>query len=151
METPQSQAADLPCFRCGECCRRFQVLLERSEARRIADYLGITMDELIGKYADPRWPGADKYLIRHSKGSCMFLRGDGREFLCAVHRVKPRSCIEWAAALSRPECRRGLESYWRLTVDGAGEILGAPAKMKAFQQFLDSFAENSGRTPQNDK
>ncbi len=136
--TDPERLSDIACFRCGECCRRYQVLLERAEVQRLADHLRISPDEFIEQYADPRWPGTDKHLMRQVEGNCPFLRGGDREFLCAVHEMKPRPCREWAAALSRPECRRGLENYWQLTVNSAGEVQGAPENIQSFRDFLTS-------------
>ena len=127
---------EITCFRCGECCRKYQVLLEREELRRLADYLHISASEFIEKYSDPCWPGTIKYLVRQVEGACPFLRGDDKEFLCSVHVVKPGACRAWAASQSQRECRQGLKRYWNLSLDSAGEVNGKPDDVRAFKYFL---------------
>jgi Fe-S-cluster containining protein len=126
----------LQCFRCGECCRRYQVLLEKGEAESLAEYLGLKLPELKELYTDTRWPGRDKYLLRQGETGCPFLRQQGREFLCAVHEIKPQSCRDWTPGLDRRECREGLMGYWGLTTNPRGEIEGPAEKIKEFQDFL---------------
>ena len=121
------------------------MLLERDELRRLADYLHISAGEFIEKYSDPCWPGTVKYLVRQIEGACPFLRGDGREFLCFVHKVKPGACRAWAAASSKSECRQGLERYWHLSLDNAGRLAGKPDDVRAFKNFLES-CEAGGAT-----
>jgi Fe-S-cluster containining protein len=126
----------VPCFRCGQCCRCYQVLLEQGEAERLAEHLGLDMAELKALYADARWPGRDKYLLRQEAAGCPFLRQQGQQFLCSIHDIKPQSCRDWTAGLGRRECREGLTGYWRLAVNARGEIEGPAEKIKEFQNFL---------------
>jgi Fe-S-cluster containining protein len=99
----------ITCLRCGNCCSRYQVLQEGGEAQRIAEYLNITMDNLIEKYADNTWPIGGKYLIRQIDGGCSFLRRQNNQVLCSIHEVKPQACCDWTPSLSRRECREGFE------------------------------------------
>lgn len=126
----------LPCFRCGECCRRYQVLLEQGEAERLADYLGLSVRELKDRYTDDRWPGKDKFLLRQGETGCPFLQQQGREFLCAIHNVKPQACRDWTAGIDRRECREGLSAYWGLAFNAEGEIEGEPDIIREFQDFI---------------
>jgi Fe-S-cluster containining protein len=129
----------LPCFRCGECCRRFQVLLNPDDVRRLADYLGISITEFSGRYADPRWPDENKVLVRHTEEGCPFLQGRGREFRCAVHPVKPVACRDWAASYTQPECRRGLERFWGITPGTEGKWQGSPEALQEFRSLLEYY------------
>ncbi len=131
----------LACFRCGECCRRFQVLLDNTEAEHLARYLGLSLPDFRTHYADPRWPGVDKCLLRQVNGKCPFLSGEKKEFLCTVHQEKPKPCRDWAADLAKPECRHGLKELWRLRVDNAGILEGTPEDVQAFRDFLSALAE----------
>jgi Fe-S-cluster containining protein len=131
------QAVGIPCFRCGECCRRYQVLLERVEVEQLADYRHVSPEDFIALHADRRWPGSNKWLVKQLEGCCPFLRGDDKEFLCAVHEVKPRACREWAASLEHPECRRGLKNYWHLEVGRGQELHGTEKDIKEFEKFLN--------------
>ena len=126
------------CLRCGNCCSRFQVLVERPELERIAGYLGISQARLIAEYADWRWPVAGKYLIQHRQGRCAFLKQEGRQFLCSIHPVKPQPCLDWQFSLFRPECRQGLESNWQLGVDEEGEPAGSPESLERLNAYLGS-------------
>jgi len=123
------------CFRCGECCKRYQVLLDAAEANRLSEHLGISLADFRTRYADPRWPGSDKLLLRQSSGACPFLHNSNKEFLCTVHKLKPGPCREWAADLSKPECKRGLKSQWELTVDNTGCLQGASGDIRAFLEY----------------
>jgi Fe-S-cluster containining protein len=115
VKNPKEESREISCFRCGECCRKYQVLLERDELLRLAGYLHVSAGEFIEKYSDRR------------------------EFLCSVHKVKPGACRAWAAAPSRRECRQGLERYWHLSLDSAGQFTGKPDDVRAFNNFLGSF------------
>jgi uncharacterized protein len=126
----------IPCFRCGECCRRYQVLLEQNEAERLAEFLGLDLAGLKTQYTDPRWPGLNNYLLRQEKTGCPFLRQNDREFLCSIHNIKPRACREWTGGLDRRECREGLAECWQLAVSAAGEVEGARDLVKSFEDYL---------------
>jgi len=127
----------ISCFHCGECCKRYQVLLDDGEIERIADYLGMSQKQLKQEHTDPRWPVPDRYLLRHwESGGCTFLVQRGKEALCSIHVVKPNACRDWAPALSRKECGQGLARVWGLSVNAAGDICGADSNKQAFQEFL---------------
>jgi len=129
---------DTKCFRCGECCRRYQVLLDHGEETRLAEYLDLSPESFRMQYADTRWPSADKCLVRHVDGGCPFLRIKERDHLCTVHSVKPQPCRDWAADLAKPECIRGLKEVWGLSVDDAGHLNGTPEDIHTFQVFLNA-------------
>ena len=133
-------AKDVICFRCGECCRRFQVLLDRAEVQRLAEYLGLTPEAFVSTYGDPRWPGRDTWLVKHIDNHCPFLIARDKEYLCAVHAAKPRTCREWAAAYGRTECRRGLKTCWQLEIDSEDHPRGKPEDLQAFRDFMNRCA-----------
>ena len=135
------QSSSVTCFRCGECCRRYQVLLNPAEIDHIAKHLGLSLEDFRARYADPRWPDTDKCLVQQSSGACPFLRGQDREFLCAIHAEKTAACRNWAADLSKPECRKGLNEYWQITIDDAGDLCGAPSDIQAFLSYLKTCTE----------
>ena len=127
------------CFRCGECCTRYQVLVEEGEIRQIADYLGITAEKLKSEYTDPRWPVPGKFLLRHrDNGGCIFLVHQGKQALCSIHTVKPRPCRDWTPALSRKECGLGLARVWGLAASECGELCGASHDIDVFKEYLRS-------------
>jgi Fe-S-cluster containining protein len=136
-----SQPLDV-CFRCGECCTRYQVLFEEPELERMAAFLGISKAEFVKEYTDPRWPITEKYLLRHrANGGCIFLVHQGRQALCSIHAAKPQPCIDWAPSFERKECAAGLGRVWRLTVTGSGELCGEEHDKKIFRDYLDSISE----------
>ncbi|MCL2281332.1 MAG: YkgJ family cysteine cluster protein [Dehalococcoidia bacterium] len=129
------------CFRCGECCTRYQALVEEAEIQRIADYLGISTKKFKIEYTDPRWPIQGKFLLSHRDNiGCIFLIQHDKEFLCSIHAVKPHPCQDWTAALSRKECRHGLSKVWNLTISDTGEICGTEHDKEAFTKHITSIS-----------
>ncbi len=129
----------LPCFRCGVCCRKYQVRLAPGEIAVIARVLKITEAEFIKKYTDPRWPDENSYLIAHQDGACAFLKteSNGKTTSCIIHSHRPQDCRDWTPGLSRPECRRGLAD-WGLSIDSEKTITGSSDKIRVFYEYLDS-------------
>jgi len=134
----------IPCLRCGECCRRYQVRLDLPEAERIAGELGLSLGTFRDRYADPRWPGEQSILVRQEDGCCPFLDrcGESGEELCAIHHFKPSSCREWTPGLDRPECQAGLARRWGITVGSLGELKGPDERMRDLRLFIDSLASD---------
>lgn len=132
----------IPCLRCGECCRKYQVRMDLAEGHRIADSLGLTWEEFRNSYADRRWPGEQSILLRQEPGGCPFLErcGEGTEARCSIHSFKPASCREWTANLDRPECQAGLAKRWGLIVNSRGELEGPDERIRDFRLYLDSLA-----------
>ncbi len=134
----------IPCLRCGECCRRYQVRLDIEEAQRIAGELGLTGDDFRDRYADCRWPGERSLLVRQEHGCCPFLEryGENGDELCGIHSFKPLSCREWTPGLDRRECRAGLAKRWGIIVDSSGELKGPDERMRDLRLFMDSLASD---------
>jgi Fe-S-cluster containining protein len=130
------------CFCCGECCTIYQALVEEAEALKIANYLHISHEEFKKEYTDPRWPILGKFLLRHrTNGGCVFLVSHSRKFLCSIHDVKPQPCRDWAASMSRKECRQGLRRMWNLTVSELGAVYGAEQDKQDFMEHLRSISK----------
>ena len=131
-------SVSLPCFCCGICCVRFQVRLSLAEAQSIADELGITRGEFISKYADPRWPGTDSFLLRQDDGACVFLAPEtgSKQRHCRIHSFRSLACRDWTPSLYRRECQEGLARYWGLAVSPRGKLRGPGGKIRSWQQFL---------------
>jgi hypothetical protein len=127
------------CFRCGVCCRKYQVRIKSAEAQAIAQKLKIRFTEFLREYTDPRWPDSNSFLIRHRNGACIFLdsKTGKKESRCLVHSCRPQDCRDWVADLDRPECQAGL-AKWGLAVNTSSEIVGNAAELREFQSFLDS-------------
>ena len=132
------------CFRCGECCTRYQVLVDRDEIEVIYGYLGITLSDFMRDYTDPRWPVPGKWLLRHrDNGGCIFLAQRGREALCSIHSVKPKPCRDWSPDLSRKECCGGLARVWGLALNQNEELCGTEHDKEAFREYLKTLEENT--------
>ena len=136
------------CFRCGICCRRYQVRLSLTEARRIAHELGMSWDDFASQYLDKRWPGTKSLLLRQSHGACPFLEQEEDSAIasCRIHAFRPSSCREWAPGVHRPECQQGLAQYWGLRVDAQGKLKGTALKQQRFQAFLESLDSQGDST-----
>ncbi|MBN2099929.1 MAG: YkgJ family cysteine cluster protein [Dehalococcoidia bacterium] len=134
----------IPCLRCGDCCRRYQVRLDLAEAERIAAELGLTLDAFRDKYADRRWPGERSLLVRQKDGCCPFLQrsGENGDELCGIHSFKPSSCRDWVPGLNRRECQAGLARRWEVAVDSSGGLKGSDGRMRDFSLFMDSLASD---------
>jgi Fe-S-cluster containining protein len=134
----------IPCLRCGECCRRYQVRLDLPEAERIAGELGLALDAFRERYADRRWPGEKSILVCQENGCCPFLdrSGESGDELCGIHFFKPSSCREWTPGLDRRECQDGLARRWGVSVDSSGELKGPDERMRDFRLFMDSLASD---------
>jgi Fe-S-cluster containining protein len=134
----------IPCLRCGECCRRYQVRLNLAEVQLIADELGLTREDFRDRYADRRWPGERSILVRQENGCCPFLErsGENGDELCGIHSFKPLSCRQWTPGLDRRECQAGLARRWGIAVDSSGELKGPDGRMRDFRLFMDSLASD---------
>ncbi len=113
------------------------------EPQVLAKNLGITMQEFVDYYLDPRWPGTESVVIRHVQGKCPFLdQPEGSVFgLCRIHEFKPYCCRQWQAGLDHKECRQGLSRYWGLTIGQDSELIGSPENKLCFQTFVESLSE----------
>jgi Fe-S-cluster containining protein len=136
--TPESAFSTI-CFRCGECCTRYQVLLDEYEIKQVAEYLGINPEKLLADYIDPRWPVPGKFLLKHhDNGGCIFLVHRGKEALCSIHTTKPKPCRDWTPSLSRKECSQGLGRVWGLAANENGDLCGAEHDITAFVEYIRS-------------
>lgn len=128
----------LPCFQCGVCCSVYQVRIDTSEARAIAEHMGMELFEWIGLYCDPRWHGTQSHLIRHERDACVFLqRSKGsKTALCGIYGVRPSSCRNWASGVDKPECSEGLRRYWRISVSPEGQLDGRTEALARFREFV---------------
>ncbi len=75
--------ANYNCCQCGNCCRMYRTTVEPSEMERIAEALGITVEEL-----------KEKYLLHENDidtfpAPCPMLQEDGT---CRIQDVKPEEC-----------------------------------------------------------
>lgn len=109
----------IPCFRCGVCCRRWQPLLGPTEAKRLAAFLGLTLESFLSQYARPYPLDDERHQLLERDGGCIFLRFEEGLAGCAVHEARPQACRDWDASLARRECLDGL----RAPAGGDGPIV----------------------------
>lgn len=84
------------CLNCGACCRqRGYVRLQKNEADRIAEYLGMKVRLFIDRHTRLTRDRQNLSLNETSTGECVFLTPAG----CLIHPVKPRQCrdfpVQW--------------------------------------------------------
>jgi len=77
------------CTRCSNCCRTLQPEFTDADIARIANYLGVTRDQLIAEYLD--WD-EDNSQYRTKSAPCPLLAEDGK---CSVYSVRPKTCEEF--------------------------------------------------------
>ncbi len=138
-ENPHAETSpfEFPCIRCGVCCSVYQVRLGPSEARIIADAMGMDYWDWVGRYCDPRWSDPRSHLIQHDDGGCVFLdHSGGGTSLCRIYGVRPVSCREWAAGIFKPACQEGLKRFWHIEVDASGALRGSPEDIARLREFL---------------
>lgn len=113
--------SEIECFRCGVCCVRYRPKVTLKEMGHISRKLGMSITEFSSTYVRAV-PTKDAYILQSSADTCPFLRWDeeGAKATCSIHAFRPAACRNWAASLSRPECREGLA---RLKGEGAFLLL----------------------------
>ena len=101
--------SEIECFRCGVCCARYRPKVTLKEIKRIARKLSMSTDAFSSAYVRAV-PTKEAYILQSAADTCPFLRWDekGVKAACSIHAFRPGACRNWAASLSRPECREGL-------------------------------------------
>jgi Fe-S-cluster containining protein len=84
-QTTQEVWAQIDCRTCANCCKTRHPLFSREEIQRIAEYLGVTAQELRTRYLEyDRDEG--RYTTRELP--CPFLKDN----LCTIYEVRPSVC-----------------------------------------------------------
>ena len=133
----------IPCLRCGECCRTYQVRVELDEAARLAEGLGMPVGEFLETYADKRWPGNRSFLLRQENEHCVFLNSgvnNSGMTECAINSFKPASCREWCPSLGHVECRRGMMRMLGISRDGSGGVVSPEESSALLEAHLEELA-----------
>ncbi len=96
------------CNRCGTCCRwPGYVRLKEGEAEKIADFLGLPLDEFVDKYTEITADRKNLSIIEAEEHACFFLTDSG----CAINEVKPIQCqnfpYKWNFFGWRNKCEMG--------------------------------------------
>ncbi len=78
------------CKCCGHCCHgNSTVSLSGDEQRRIASFLGLSVDQFLKRYCVIK---GNRIEMKIEAGHCIFYGDDG---LCSIHDVKPFHCRRW--------------------------------------------------------
>jgi Fe-S-cluster containining protein len=108
------------CFRCGICCTKFQAIVRFDEMQKIATYLGISVDEWVKQYSDPKWFSYRNFLIKHVDSACVFLRYENDLSTCTIYPARPACCSDWIASEEQKECQEGLKKLANLKEQQTG-------------------------------
>lgn len=84
----------IDCTACGNCCRSLLINLEKEDARVLADYLDIGIDQFRNTYVEESSSGE---LSVMNKIPCHFLKDN----MCTVYAARPTECREFPG-LHRP-------------------------------------------------
>jgi len=124
---PWRKVSSWACVRCGDCCKRFLVVLTPSEALNLAR-----------KYELPMVARGAKYLMPcKADGSCLFLVEEGGVATCAIYFERPFVCRMYPFHVSRRDGggkealyvdHDGTELYVYVDVTCRGVGSGTPVK-----------------------
>ena len=102
-ETTSEVWKHIDCRSCANCCRTRQPVFSRTEAQRIAAYLGLSLEELRARYLTSD-AETGKYITQALP--CPFLAGN----LCSIYEVRPAVCADY------PHLHRNFRSrLWQVT------------------------------------
>lgn len=117
------------CTACANCCRYTEVHPSREDIARLAQYLGIAVEQAIKLYTEPEHSAECGVKLRQPGDACVFL--DGNQ--CLVYDARPRACREFPhvetsgnslgarmssvcrSAAFCPICFNALEEYKKVT------------------------------------
>ena len=77
------------CCKCANCCRKYRIVLDNDEVKKISAFLGMDENNFIIDYLTNAEPDDEKpYIIKSTP--CAFLCDDGR---CKIQNCKPDVCV----------------------------------------------------------
>ena len=89
---------EFECHRCGNCCKgEGAVAVDAARARRMADHLGVEVEDFLKEYTLPVAPGLWWLLDQPNEERwCVFLEQDEEGlYACRVNEVKPEQCRDF--------------------------------------------------------
>ena len=89
--TAQPIIAAIDCTQCANCCRSLDVYLTRDDAKRLAQGVNVTLDEIETRYVDRKAGAAVDEWGKFQAKPCAFLHGK----LCSVYAHRPDSCRDY--------------------------------------------------------
>lgn len=106
-QTTEEVWAYIDCRTCANCCKTRHPTFSRAEVARIAEYLGMTVQDLRARYLTSD-EDTGRYTTRELP--CPFLK----ENLCSIYEVRPAVCAGY------PHLHRNFSSRLWQTLDNAG-------------------------------
>jgi uncharacterized protein len=95
------------CQRCNACCQwPGDVRVSDEEIARIADFLGMDVDDFISRYTRLRTNRTGLSLVEKGNHECVMLEKGG----CRIHPVKPSQCEGFPNKWNFPEWREICEA-----------------------------------------
>lgn len=81
------------CHRCGKCCTEAGLPYDPERIPDIADYLGMTVKDLIHRYyGSPTEDGKQWIPDDAKRRPCPFLKREGPIYACGIYPVRPGPC-----------------------------------------------------------
>ena len=75
------------CCKCNNCCRLYDIRVEKNEIAVISEYLGLTENDFIENYLTAN---DGEYMMKEKP--CRFLEADGK---CRIQAIKPGVCRDF--------------------------------------------------------
>lgn len=79
----------IDCLQCGNCCKVSKPILNKSDVKRIADFLGISSEQVIADYLEKDGDESWKPNVL----PCPFL--DKEDNVCSIYAARPMDCQEF--------------------------------------------------------
>jgi Fe-S-cluster containining protein len=120
----------IDCRTCANCCKTQHPLFSRTEAQRIAEYLGLSLQELRERYLTSN-AEAGKYMTQQLP--CPFLQDN----LCTIYPVRPAVCANY------PHLHRNLRSRLWQVIDNASHcpiVYNVLERLKVQLRFQDGYS-----------
>lgn len=76
------------CKRCGECCKKCIIVLNKSDIKRIKK-VGYREEEFLEIDA------GGKPILRHINGKCVFLEKENNKYSCKIYAIRPTVCKKY--------------------------------------------------------
>ena len=84
-------SSDFKCTKCGECCRPI-VKVSENAIKRIEES-GWKREDFLD--VDPISENYEKNTLKQVNRACMFLKREGKEFVCSIYEHRPDTCRKY--------------------------------------------------------
>jgi len=81
------------CQQCGKCCREIGLPYDSESCFNMADFLNISVTQVIEKYYGRLSANGSEWKSDNSKRiPCPFLKGTDDRYFCEIYSVRPKGC-----------------------------------------------------------